>query len=383
MAKDVSMDIYGMSWEQIKRLVPLDLTREKLAEARRRLGRVNILIAGKTGSGKTTLINVVFGKKVGETGRGRPVTQQISWHETPEIPLRLCDTKGLEMADFEATLAEVEREITRAAASGRMEDRIHVAWICIPEVGARVEPGEQRLTEICARHNVPVIVVLTKAIGDEEFVHDVRDLIPEASEIIRVLAAGWKRPAAEPFGLHELVAATLRCIPEAVEKAFVAAQKIDLDRKRTLGRRIAASAAVTAATLAFVPIPAAAAGAILTVNVGMVTAIAAQLGAEVTSDSAVALGASVAAGLAASTGGRIMLGEALKLIPGIGTAVGGYLEATVAATTTYGLGLGFTEFLLWFYQENDRMPFADELAASFSGFWESYPHKQAEPPAIA
>ena len=37
----------------------------------------NIIIAGITGAGKSTLINAVFGKDFAETGKGRPVTQEI------------------------------------------------------------------------------------------------------------------------------------------------------------------------------------------------------------------------------------------------------------------------------------------------------------------
>ena len=39
--------------------------------------RVNILIIGKTGAGKSTLINGVFRDKIAETGIGKPVTQHL------------------------------------------------------------------------------------------------------------------------------------------------------------------------------------------------------------------------------------------------------------------------------------------------------------------
>jgi len=40
--------------------------------------KLNVLIVGKTGVGKSTLINAVFGDKVAEAASGMPVTQDRS-----------------------------------------------------------------------------------------------------------------------------------------------------------------------------------------------------------------------------------------------------------------------------------------------------------------
>jgi uncharacterized protein (DUF697 family) len=93
------------------------------------------------------------------------------------------------------------------------------------------------------------------------------------------------------------------------------------------------------------------------------------------------LGISLAGGLAASTGGRMLLGELLKLIPGAGSVVGAAVEMPVAAATTYGLGFGFTEFLIWFHDLNSRMPEGTELRDGFERFWKQRPDKEVAPPA--
>jgi hypothetical protein len=86
--------------------------------------------------------------------------------DEPEgFPLRLCDTKGLELAAFEKILADLEAEIERGISSGKVEDRIHILWLCIAEPGARVEAAEEQVIAACERHRIPAIVVLTKAIG--------------------------------------------------------------------------------------------------------------------------------------------------------------------------------------------------------------------------
>ena len=67
-------------------------------------GTSNVLIAGRTGVGKSTLINAIFQGQYAATGQGRPVTQNTREITKEGIPLTIFDTRGLEMADFEETL---------------------------------------------------------------------------------------------------------------------------------------------------------------------------------------------------------------------------------------------------------------------------------------
>jgi predicted GTPase len=48
---------------------------EALQTQREKLGKINIIVAGRTGTGKSTLVNAVFGDDFAETATGRPVTQ--------------------------------------------------------------------------------------------------------------------------------------------------------------------------------------------------------------------------------------------------------------------------------------------------------------------
>ena len=78
-----------------------------MSEIRKTIGRFNIIVAGRTGVGKTTLIGAIFGHEVGDTLMGRPRTRGRIWY--PLSPgeadiLRLCDTEGLEMDRYKETL---------------------------------------------------------------------------------------------------------------------------------------------------------------------------------------------------------------------------------------------------------------------------------------
>ena len=54
----------------------LSMIERCIREAAREIGTVNILIAGRTGVGKSTLINEVFQGRLATTGQGKPVTKE-------------------------------------------------------------------------------------------------------------------------------------------------------------------------------------------------------------------------------------------------------------------------------------------------------------------
>jgi len=83
---------------------------------------VNILLAGKTGVGKSTLINNVFRERMAETGIGKPVTKHLRRIAKEGMPIVLYDTRGLELGHPIQT--EVKKEIIEAIKKSQTEDPI-------------------------------------------------------------------------------------------------------------------------------------------------------------------------------------------------------------------------------------------------------------------
>lgn len=62
-----------------------------------KLPKLNLLVIGKTGVGKSTLLNSLFGENLALTGEGEPITQKIHKFEPEGFPISIYDTPGMEL----------------------------------------------------------------------------------------------------------------------------------------------------------------------------------------------------------------------------------------------------------------------------------------------
>lgn len=145
----------------------MDEMMQKLKEARGKMGHANIVIAGKTGVGKSTLINTCFGSELTKTGIGKPVTKEAKLIEKDGFPLRIYDTVGLELDSNQQQFVEngIVKYIRDMQLAGDPDKMIHFIWYCINSTSNRVEQKEidviNKLGENFA--NIPIIVILTQS----------------------------------------------------------------------------------------------------------------------------------------------------------------------------------------------------------------------------
>ena len=316
--------------------------------------KVNIIVAGKTGVGKSSLINYIFGKEVAKVGDGQPVTQEIQEYDLENDNITLFDTKGIEAKDYEKTLDNIKKYLELRQDSPDENDDIHIAWLCISERGDRVEEADRELLKILSEAGIPVIGVFTKRESKREssFVNKVVEdnLLPEAKAIVRVRSITEEVEIEDnlvelkPKGAEELLEETYKYMSEGRKNAIKKAQTAVLkDRIEAMSKEAdvltnwyAAGAAAIGAT----PLPFADSLALAALQTKMVvdinTIYRVDAGTHTFTD--------IAAALITTTGvaqvGKLAAGL-LKVIPVIGWTA----NAGVAAGITKGIGFGYSEYL--------------------------------------
>lgn len=303
------------------------------------IGRINVLIAGNTGVGKSTLVNAVFGDAVAPTGAGLPVTQTVTLYEAPNAPLNLWDSRGFEAGDDEAVRA-VDSKLAEMRATGDVAAQIHVAWLCISAMSNRVEPVHRRFLADMKARGIPVIVVFTQSY--RPMPTEARVQAEPASAQIDVLAVDEPSFDRTAFGLEALVEATDRVLPEARKTAFAAAQRVQWSLKKSAARRVVTAAATTAAGTAIAP----GHSIVLSlIQVGMLAKIDRVFGHSMLADGGAA---KLMIGTGASRGGQWLFGTLLSdglKASGIGYAAGVAIGGAVGSTITSAMGLGYIEAL--------------------------------------
>ena len=296
----------------------LSMIERSIRQATHEIGTVNILIAGRTGVGKSTLINEVFQGRLATTGQGKPVTRETRRFTKKGVPLAIYDTRGLELKEYEQIIDELAEFVGAKAGEPDVNEHVHVAWVCVSEDGRRVEDAEIELHRRLADF-MPVLGVITKARADEGFRAEVQRLLPAANNVVRVRALSERFDDADlvlpPMGLEELLDATAEVIPEAVRRAFAAAQKASLEFKKKAAHKVVLASAGAATAAGAVPIPFADAALLVPIQVGMLAGISATFGIELSKAFFGTLVAAMAGATGATFLGRAVVSNLLKLIP--------------------------------------------------------------------
>lgn len=326
----------------------------------KKMKRLNILIAGKTGVGKSTLINAFFRDNLAATGIGTPVTEHLTLIEKPDIPVRIYDTMGLELDKNrrENAVTEIVDVITKGAHAEDINEKVHCIWYCINAQGRRFEPAEEQLlkefTDSDKLTQVPLIVVLTqssnkgeaRAFADAIREKGIRTVVPVLATAEQIEQPNGQIAQISAYGLDTLLTKMFDILPDELDLALNNVQKVSLQAKIDAARYTVDWAAKLAGAVGGSPIPISDSMLLIPGQVGMITKITYIFGFNLNSGRIIALLSSLGGVGAAGYIGKTIVAGAMKLVPGAGYAAGAAIASATAYTFTKALGEAYIRIMI-------------------------------------
>jgi uncharacterized protein (DUF697 family)/GTPase SAR1 family protein len=322
----------------------------KFADAFAELGCFNLALFGKTGAGKSTLVNAIFGHERAATGMGVPITKGLNYHRHEDGFFGVYDSEGFETGTSgDAVLAGLRR-IAEQQQVLPIADRIHAVWYVVRWSDRRFETSQANFVREIVGLGYPVIIVLTQVPNKNnephpdarEFEKYIADLHLPIQGIVLTNALADAFTESGVFGLQTLLDATYRMAPEAAQSALTAAQVIDVGRKKKAAAGIVRQSATAAAVIGATPIPFADAALLVPTQLTMIARITATYGLPARASRTLAVAASIVLTGGATMAGRYAVTNAMKFVPG-GAIAGSAISGTVAASLTKAVGMAWIE----------------------------------------
>lgn len=316
----------------------------------RNLKTLNIIVAGKTGVGKSTLINAVFREDLAETGMGKPVTTHMRKISKRDFPLNIYDTRGFELGkDAQKEVKqEVLETIRQSLALNDVNKAIHCIWYCINTASNRIEQEEIDWLKDFSKENqltqVPVIIVLTQSFSKKK-AQELRNMILDENidvvQVVPVLAQDYEIDedyVAKAFGLDILIRIMSEVLPDELQDTLQNVQKASLEEKKRHAQAVVATATAAAFSEGFAPIPFADCALLIPTQVAMVASITAIFGMNINKSIITSFVSSTLGTGGATIAGRTLASNLLKLVPGAGTIAGGTISGATAGLITTAFG---------------------------------------------
>ncbi len=323
---------------------------DAIAEKIKDLNTLNIIVAGKTGVGKSTLINAVFRDKLAETGMGKPVTDHMRKITKKDVPLAIYDTRGFELGKEVQTQVkqEVVDTISKGLATQDINKAIHCIWYCINTASNRVEPEEIEWLKELSKENqitqVPIVIVLTQSFSKKN-ADDLRKMLLDENldviQIVPVLAEDYEideEYVAKSYGLDVLIHVMGEALPDELVDTLQNVQIACLAEKKRRAQAAIATATLAAAGEGAVPIPFSDCALLIPTQLTMIASITVIFGFDVNKSILTAFLSSTLGAGGATLLGKTIVSNLVKLIPGVGTVAGGAISASTAGILTAALG---------------------------------------------
>ena len=336
---------------------------EAINERLKNLNKLNIIVVGKSGVGKSTLINSLFRGNFAKTGLGRPVTDEIRKIEKKDYPMAIYDTPGFELSKGQQNKVkdEIIELINKGFTSKDVNDAIHCIWYCINVGGNRTFDETEiawlkELTESNKITQVPIIVVLTQSCPKSK-AQEMKTLVEKENldivKVVPVLAQDMdfdEEYVAKAYGLDRLIDVMSESLPDELQDTLQNVQKASLESKKKHSQAAVVTAVAAAFGEGFAPIPFSDAAVLIPTQVAMIASITTIFGMEVNKSLLTGFVSSTLGTAGATVLGKTIVSNLIKLIPGVGTVVGGLISGSTASLLTTALGEAYIILMEMIYK---------------------------------
>ena len=191
----------------------------------KKLNQLTLILTGKSGVGKSTLIKVLFRGEIKiKTGVGNVVNLETESFKNNNAPFfNLIDSRGYEL-NQEYNPNKIKDDIIKFISaqqnSNEINKFVHCIWYCVSNCNSLDKTEINALKELKNnKYNIPLIVIFTNA-QIENDVNDVKkQIINLFSEDIFIPILGERTKNLSEFGLDDLLNKTLDAIKSNTKKS--------------------------------------------------------------------------------------------------------------------------------------------------------------------
>lgn len=308
---------------------------KELDDLKAAVTKPNILIAGGTGVGKSSIINMVFGKELAVVGTGKPVTQRIDVYEKEGVDVRIYDSKGYELTSGEKD--EFFEDVVKLSNDEKDPAKaIHMIWYCIQACGGRCTDYDFKAINEFGKANVPLAIVLTKSdIASDEDIAGIKSAIPESYQDA-IFETSTEMPKYNQ--IDALVEWAVAKLPDQLKDAFIKSQRCSLESKKSQAHKLTLEHCTAAFGVGFAPIPMSDAPLLLANEAALIARILYLYDLDEVNEMIKGAGIGGIVGSLVAQLGKTAVANLIKSIPGVGTVVGGLISGSVGAALTGAIG---------------------------------------------
>lgn len=328
---------------------------EEFEKVSNEINKPNILVCGATGVGKSSFINEVFEKNLAPVGDGTPITRGIDRYEEKDSNVVLYDSEGYEIGEekqnhFKNNIIGVIDKYKREYPT-ELNKQIHLVWYFISAANKRVTETDIEVVRLIKEKEIPIAIVITQIDNvDEEELNDMRTTIKndfKDIEYFNVCVTDDEEisKAVEAYNeKQKVINWAIENLEDSLKDGFILSIEKNLETikkhvNKSIIPRYVASAIATAAT----PILFSDAAILAPMQVTMSVHIMKIYGIDNDKSAITGIVNSTIISQVGKTLSKNLIGNLTKLIPGLGSVIGGTINATVAGSLTAAVGYAISE----------------------------------------